>query len=598
MNNPRKTAFARTLLASSIALACQGAFATAANDNNTTTPIKHVIVVIGENHSFDNLFATYTPPAGQTMVNLLSQGIITSSGSAGANFAKAQQNQANNTSAYTLNPARTGSYGSNLPEVDFLGPVYDARYDNLVWNGWDPTIEGPVNGPFQITKWDVPYSTPLSVTGSPVHRFFQMYQQTGGTNASHDMFTWVPTQTGAGNGTSYLTFNTTPTDTMQGSEEMGFFNMATGDAPYLKSLAQQYAISDNFHQSVMGGTGANFYAISTGGQLPVYNVNGTLAVPPSNQIENPNPASGTNNFYTQDGYSGGSYVNCSDTTQPGVAPIASLLASQGRASKCEANAYYLVNNYNLPYSSTGAVQPLGATTYTFPAQTQQTIADLLTNNSVSWKWYTGGRNANDFISTYFPGVLEDVLQLLVYNNLGDPLVANQRIMTGPMANNLQALTNFYSDLNNNTLPAVSFVIPPGLESGHPGSSAPVFYESFLSTLVNAVQSNSAVWEDTAIIITSDEGGGYFDTAPIQQLDFFGDGPRIATIVVSPYAKQGYVDHTYSDHSSILKFIEKNWKLPTIAGTTRDALPNPVQSGSNYLPTNAPAIGDMSGLFQF
>ena len=598
MKLPRKTMLAASLCAIGLAATGPSALAASANDNNTTTPIKHVVVVIGENHSFDNLFATYTPASGQSMLNLLSQGIVTSSGSAGANISRARQNQANNTSSYTLNPTRTGSYGSNLPEVDFLGPVYDARYDNLVWNGWDPSIQGPANGPFQITKWDVSYSTPLSVTGSPVHRFFQMYQQTGGTNAALDMYTWVPTQTGAGNGTSYLTFSTTASRTMQGSEEMGFFNMASGDAPYLKSLAQQYAISDNFHQSVMGGTGANFYAISTGGQLPVYNVNGTLATPPANQIENPNPAAGTNNFFTQDGYSGGSYVNCSDTNQPGVAPISSLLASEGRATKCQPGAYYLVNNYNLPYSSTGVVQPLGATTYTFPPQTQQTVADLLTNHSVSWKWYTGGRDANDFISTYFPGVLEDVLQLLVYNNLGDPLVANQRVMTGPMASNLQSLKHFYSDIQSNTLPAVSFVIPPGLESGHPGASAPVFYESFLSTLVNAVQSNSAVWEDTAIIITSDEGGGYFDTAPIQQLDFFGDGPRISTIVVSPYAKQGHVDHTYSDHSSILKFIEKNWSLPPITATTRDALPNPVQAGNSYLPTNSPAIGDMSGLFQF
>ncbi|HEX8956464.1 MAG TPA: alkaline phosphatase family protein, partial [Burkholderiaceae bacterium] len=305
MKHPRMTAMAAALFASGLTFTGHAAFAAAANDNNTTTPIKHVIVVIGENHSFDNLFATYTPASGQTMKNLLSQGIITRSGGAGANVARAQQNQASNTGSYTLNPQRTGSYGSNLPEVDFLGPVYDARYDNLVWHGWDPSIEGPANGPFQITKWDVPYSTPLSVTGSPVHRFFQMYQQTGGTNAALDMYAWVPTQTGAGNGTSYLSFSTTASRTMQGSEEMGFFNMATGDAPLLQSLAQQYAVSDNFHQSVMGGTGANFYAISTGGQLPVYNVNGVLATPPANQIENPNPAPGTNNFYTQDGYSGG-----------------------------------------------------------------------------------------------------------------------------------------------------------------------------------------------------------------------------------------------------------------------------------------------------
>jgi len=587
-----------TALALAIALISHGAQAADANDNNTTTPIKHVIVVIGENHSFDNLFATYQPPSGQSILNLLSEGIVTTKGAHGSNISLAQQNTATDTSSYSINPTRTGSYGSWEPQVDLIGPVFDVRYDSLQIINWLPTVVGPANGPFQITQADVPYATPLSVTGDPVHRFFQMWQQTGGTNAKHDLFAWVPSQTGAGDDTNYLGIGTTTSNIMQGSEEMGFFNMSTGDAPYLKSLAQQYAMSDNFHQSVMGGTGMNFYAISTGGQLPVYNVNGSLATPPANQIENPNPQSGTNNFFTQDGYSGGSYVNCSDATQPGVAPIAALLAAEGRPAKCTPGAYYLVNNYNLPYSSTGAVQPLGATTYTFPPQTTPTIADLLTNNAVSWKWYTGGRDLNDFVSTYFPGVATDVLQLLDYNNLGDPLVANTRVMTGPMAQNLQSLGNFYSDVNKGTLPAVTFVVPPGLESGHPGASAPVFYEGFLSNLVSKVQANPSLWQDTAIIITSDEGGGYFDTGSIQQLDFFGDGPRISLLVVSPYAKQGVIDHSYSDHSSILKFIEKNWKLPTISSASRDNLPNPVQASGAYLPSNSPAIGDLSGLFNF
>jgi len=568
-----------------------------ANDANTTTPIKHVIVVIGENHSFDNLFATYQPQNGQSVKNLLSEGIITTQGGHGPNINLALQNQATDTTTYSINPQRTTSYGW-MPQVNAIGPINDPRYTSLQLVNFVPTLVGPANGPFQITKWDVPYSTPLSVTGSPVHRFFQMWQETGGTNAKPDLFVWTPSTTGTGGATSVAGMSPTPSNPMQGSEAMGFFNMAQGDAPYFKSLADQYAMSDNFHQSVMGGTGMNFYAISTAGVLPVYNVNGALATPPTNQIENPNPQAGTNNFFSNDGYSGGSYVNCADTTQPGVASITGLLNQLGRDPKCASGAYYLVNNYNLPYNSTGIVQPLGATTYTFPPQTTPTIADLLTNNSVSWKWYTGGRNLNDFTSTYFPGVTNDIIDNLVYNNIGDPLVANTRVMTGPMQNNLQGMFNFYQDVAANTLPAVTFVIPPDLESGHPGQSAPVFYEGFLSNVINSVQANPALWQNTAIIVTSDEGGGYFDSAPIQPLDFFGDGTRISMIVVSPYAKKGYIDHHYADHSSIMKFIEKNWSLPTISPNSRDNLPNPVQTNGNYLPSNAPAIDDMSGLFNF
>ena len=65
---------------------------------------------------------------------------------------------------------------------------------------------------------------------------------------------------------------------------------------------------------------------------------------------------------------------------------------------------------------------------------------------------------------------------------------------------------------------------------------------------------------TAIIVTTDEGGGHFDTGYIQTVDFFGDGPRIPMIVVSPYARTDYIDHTYHDHASVLKFIERNWRL--------------------------------------
>ena len=95
-----------------------------------------------------------------------------------------------------------------------------------------------------------------------------------------------------------------------------------------------------------------------------------------------------------------------------------------------------------------------------------------------------------------------------------------------------------------------------------------------------------------------QGGGYFDTGAIQNVDFFGDGPRIPMLVVSPYAKKGYVDHVYHDHASILKFIEYNWGISPLSARSRDNLPNPVSDGSSYLPTNQPAVGDLTSLFNF
>ena len=89
-----------------------------------------------------------------------------------------------------------------------------------------------------------------------------------------------------------------------------------------------------------------------------------------------------------------------------------------------------------------------------------------------------------------------------------------------------------------------------------------------------MQDNKELWESTAIFVTADEGGGYYDSGYVQPLDFFGDGTRIPMIVVSKYTKPGHISHQYADHVSVLKFIERNWNLPTISGRSRDNLPNP------------------------
>jgi phospholipase C len=189
---------------------------------------------------------------------------------------------------------------------------------------------------------------------------------------------------------------------------------------------------------------------------------------------------------------------------------------------------------------------------------------------------------------------------LVYNAIGDPHNASANVVeTAALRERLKGLTSLYADIQGSTLPAVSFVVPKNLESGHPGYSVPGKYELFINDLITRVQGNPALWADTAIIVTTDEGGGYFDSGYIQNINFLGDGPRIPLLVVSPYAKKGHVDHVYNDHASISKFIEKNWDLPTLSKRSRDNLPNPKQSAQNpYRPLNQPAIGDLTSLFDF
>jgi len=159
------------------------------------------------------------------------------------------------------------------------------------------------------------------------------------------------------------------------------------------------------------------------------------------------------------------------------------------------------------------------------------------------------------------------------------------------------MDTFDNDVKNGTLPAVSFVVPKNLSSGHPGYSVPALYEQFLNGLISSVQAKPDLWAKTAIIITTDEGGGYFDSGYIQIWISLVTAPY-PFAGSSPYAKKGYVDHVYHDHASILKFIEHNWGLSPLSSRSRDNLPNPTAGSDPYHPGNKPAIGDLMTLFNF
>jgi phospholipase C len=171
------------------------------------------------------------------------------------------------------------------------------------------------------------------------------------------------------------------------------------------------------------------------------------------------------------------------------------------------------------------------------------------------------------------------------------------IMTTDLKKNLKDVTDLYADIAAGTIPSVAFVRPFEQMAGHPANATLALYENFVTNLVNIVHDHSDLWNTTAILITVDEGGGYYDSGYIQPVDFFGDGTRIPVIAVSPYAKKGFVDHTYYDHASVLKFIEWNWGIPKLSTRSRDNLPNPVQP-SGYVPINGTAIGDLRNLFNF
>jgi len=657
----------------------------------TRTPIKHVIVIIGENRSFDHVFATYVPKNGQKVWNLLSEGIVNSDGTPGPNFTKFEQQAASDTGTdpFLLNPGKN-SFPNNILPPPLVGGAKDSYipndslqlaqasenglpqdyYQYLVSGGTGLTSKTPdtrikgVNstapyystlapGPFQLTNGNA--FTYNSYAASPVHRFYQMWQQLdcsvshitwenpSGCDAS--LFSWVETTVGAGtNGlpqASNFSTNYSPTGTTtgEGSTALGFYNVQQGDAPYFKSLADTYSMSDNFHQSVNGGTGANHIMLGHGDAIWFSDGNGHATQPPHNvvvaqntpnqgtvdEVENPNPAPGTNNWYTEDGYGGGSlgspsygggsYSNCADPAQPGVASVVKYLQSLPHPidPHCETGHYYLLNNYNPGYFGNGnnAFTDNSAfnTVFTIPPSSVRSIGDELLERNVSWKYY--GDQWNNYVPDPYQinygavGSKNPLGQTITasdeYCNICNPFQYDTSIMGNPAIRNahIQDTANLYSDIANGTLPAVSFVKPSGFVDGHPSSSKLNLFEGFTRKIVEAVQANPTLWKDTAIFITFDEGGGYYDSGYVQPLDFFGDGTRIPLIVVSAYSKAGYISHDYGDHVSILKFIERNWNLNTVTHRSRDNYPNPIVRDDNpYVPLNSPAIGDLFDLFDF
>jgi phospholipase C len=328
--------------------------------------------------------------------------------------------------------------------------------------------------------------------------------------------------------------------------------------------------------------------------------------PPAHEIENPDPQPGTNDWYTQDGYGtrdaagnpvgGGSYSDCSNSSMPGVAPIISYLAALPYAvdPKCVPGHFFLLNNYAPGYFGDGTVNSGAANPFTVPPSMVPTIGDQLRSKNVSFAYF--GDQYNLYLSdpsfTNPANVYCDICNFFQYNSA---------IMTNPAARqaHLKDTIDFYDGIASGQLPAVSFVKPSGIVDGHPASSKLDLFEAFTRKIVDLVKARPELWRDTAIFVTFDEGGGYYDSGYVQPVDFFGDGSRIPLLVVSPLATGGRISHEYADHVSILKFIERNWHLAAVSRRSRDNLPNPIQTGPNaYAPTNGPAIGDLFDLFNF
>jgi phospholipase C len=674
---------------------------------DTVTPIKHVIILIGENRGLDHTFGIYRPKGkGQFIANLLSKGIVNEDGSPGPNFWMATQFSVAAQPSYYVGAPDSAKHPYNAtnvmplpqiteppvtqsvfsppfspnqfnpahPELNFVdekdvepGVLTLTNNANILTTGFSgqkvaacalsapvlaalasasgkvlgplvldaqapvapltaaqlslllPKCSGPdvripairtsaPSGPFPLWGAAATDIGDDDYTSDQTHRFFQDWQQED-CRVAHA--TWF-NPSGCRN--DLFPFVTS-------AATMGFYNMEKGQVPVLKMLADKFTLSDNFHQSFHGGTYANHVMLGTGDAIFWNDGNGNPTTPPAGDIANPNPQPGTVNTYTVDGNFSACTVN--GQPQPGAEAVLKYLSGLYYHPKpnCQDQHYYMINNTEPAYLPDGTI---GVGFRNTPSLVR-TIGDELSEKNISWVYYGGAWNDLVFLVQAAkalgvnPTSVSDLINVILAGGLSpsnaalshalgaayctgcNPFMYSKSIMENPAARqeHLKDTTDLIAAIENNTLPAVSFGKPDGLLDGHPQSSKTDLFEAYVFHLLKALDANPALRAETAVFITWDEAGGYWDSGYIQPLDYFGDGPRMPLLVLSPYSTGGKIHHGYGDHVSLLKFIERNWRLRPLTHRSRDNLPNPVTVWFNpYVPLNSPAITDLFDAFDF
>jgi acid phosphatase len=200
------------------------------------------------------------------------------------------------------------------------------------------------------------------------------------------------------------------------------------------------------------------------------------------------------------------------------------------------------------------------TTKLLPPQTMPTIGDRLTEKGIDWAWYSGGWN--DALAGHPDPLFQFHHQPFIYfKSYADGTEAK--------AQHLKDYRDFERALAAGTLPPVSFYKPIGALNQHPGYAEVMAGDQHLADVLAKIEA-SPIWKNTVIIITADEHGGYWDHVPPPVVDRWGPGVRVPTLIISPFAKKGFVDHTVYDTTSILKFIETRYGIQPLGTRDRDA----------------------------
>jgi phospholipase C len=396
-----------------------------------------------------------------------------------------------------------------------------------VWKGNDADPAFPRDLPNRPFRLDAPpVNMPLTQrTRDLIHRYYQQQEQIDGWR--NDRFAEVSDA---------------------GALAMGYYD---GSKLPMWKWAQEFTLADNFFMGAFGDSYLNHfwlicactpldpaYPVAKRAKLDAHGWLTRTARSASSALDG--PADFTPGDFTPDGYS---VLNQQSRYQPS----------------------------RVPPAKGGDPRFAGTSGYTLPPQTMKTIGDTLSAKGISWVWYAGGWNE----------ALEDGMQdpaakrRVIYNNEpGSPyfVVHHQPFNyfarfapgTADRAEHLKDYTDMVAAIDKDDLPQVVFYKPPGRFNEHPGNTDVMSGDIHISELVAKIKA-SPLWASSLIIVTYDENGGFWDHVPPPKGDRWGPGTRIPAIIISPFARRSYVDHTYYDTTSILKLITRRFDLEPLPG---------------------------------
>ena len=575
--------------------------------------VKYVFVIFNENQSFDHHFGTFpgangllSAPAGLTPANQT------------ANYVQRYLDTSLNTVTQTpfLLPqaVQVGGFGSNGAVV----PIYPADQIST-----DHSHQGMANA--------------LNVVNGFTN------------NDRYAMDQEVLTTTTQGgpivrpNGAA----PTSVTLALKQKAEMAVAHLDCDTIPFLWSWAKNFALFDNFHQTIVGPSTPNAIALIAGqaGQTQAALHGSELPTVTYQNAAFPNPLGAT--FAST--VTGNSNAFVPIVADPGPFP-----GSNKDTSATKPPYNFDENAANPTVNQTYATQPLsfmGSNISTIIKSDQNPRADLIDvqhdiftiatkNQVVNWGWYQQGFNGNDRADPYEPQGTgtpnpsndPSLYTGYVLHHNGPAYFGYLADNTQVLANNLHGAQDLLTAVTNQTLPATGGVfyyrggynnnlglVPvnptPAIQHAfignddHPGYSDRQVSEAFAAQMISAI-ANSPYWNQSAIVLTYDETDGQYDHEQIQNRNTFVDGsplaggPRIPTIVISPWALQGTISHQYSEHGSVIKFINELYNLVPLAQLPDEAhgtqLAKQNLGQSNYGPSDDPSnnLGDLTEVFDY